>query len=155
MENLDRGIIAVRTGNSFNLYRNGTKVNSAPLKVTKYTDNEAPANATYSVRAILNNVEQPSSEPADTWAQQYLQIPLQVPQSGTTPAGEDYSYSSNDCSIEDLDGDGKWEIIIVKWEPSNSKDADQAVTCRAQNSNMGYIKMPIMSEKMYCQECVL
>src|SRR6478735_3373715 len=82
MEYLTRGVVAARTGNNnfvswrwlgtedditFNLYRNGTKVNSAPLKVTNYTDQGAAANSTYTVRAIVNNVEQAPSETANTW----------------------------------------------------------------------------------------
>src|SRR5574342_208829 len=31
----------------------------------------------------------------------------------------------NDCSVGDLDGDGEYEII-VKWDPSNSKDNSQS-----------------------------
>ena len=38
-----------------------------------------------------------------------------------------YTYSANDCSVADLDGDGEYEII-VKWDPSNSQD----------NANAGY-----------------
>src|SRR4051794_38882730 len=72
MEKLDRGVLAIRTGTNnfvswrwlgtedditFNLYRNGTKVNANPLAVTNYTDNGAAANASYTVRPILNGTE--------------------------------------------------------------------------------------------------
>jgi rhamnogalacturonan endolyase len=57
--------------------------------------------------------------------QQYLRVPLQVPPGGTTPAGESYTYSPNDVSPGDLDGDGEYELI-VKWDPSNSKDNSQS-----------------------------
>jgi rhamnogalacturonan endolyase len=50
---------------------------------------------------------------------------LQVPPSGTTPVGEAYTYSPNDASVGDLDGDGEYEIIL-KWDPSNAKDNSQA-----------------------------
>jgi hypothetical protein len=53
-----------------------------------------------------------------------------VPPSGTTPsscptANEAYTYSANDASVGDLDGDGRYEIIL-KWDPSNAKDNSQA-----------------------------
>jgi len=64
------------------------------------------------------------------WAQQYLRIPLMVPAGGTTPsscptANEAYTYSANDASVGDVDGDGRYEIIL-KWDPSNAKDNSQA-----------------------------
>ena len=37
------------------------------------------------------------------------------------PNGQDYSYSPNDCSVGDVDGDGQYELF-VKWDPSNSRD---------------------------------
>ncbi len=37
------------------------------------------------------------------------------------PAGDTYTYSPNDASIGDVDGDGEYEIIL-KWDPSNSHD---------------------------------
>lgn len=40
-------------------------------------------------------------------------------------AGSDYTYSPNDCSVGDVDGDGQYELI-VKWDPSNSKDNSQS-----------------------------
>ena len=38
--------------------------------------------------------------------------------------GETYTYSPNDISVGDLDGDGEYELI-VKWDPSNAKDNSQ------------------------------
>ncbi len=38
-------------------------------------------------------------------------------------AGE-ITYSANDASVGDLDGDGEFEIVL-KWDPSDSKDASQ------------------------------
>src|SRR5690606_7363547 len=48
-----------------------------------------------------------------------------IPAGGTTPAGEWYTYSANDASVGDLDGDGQLEFV-VKWEPSNAKDNSQS-----------------------------
>ena len=48
---------------------------------------------------------------------------LQKPEDGEI-AGEPFTYTANDCSVGDLDGDGEYEIIL-KWSPSNSKRPPQ------------------------------
>jgi rhamnogalacturonan endolyase len=75
----------------------------------------------------MNGVEQPlyPSGTANVWASIYKQVPIQIPAPGVTPAGEEYSYSANDGSIGDLDGDGKFEIVL-RWDPSNAKDNSQS-----------------------------
>ncbi|SFX50312.1 rhamnogalacturonan lyase family protein [Cytophaga hutchinsonii] len=141
MEQLNRGVVAVSMGGTkvfvswrwlgtednitFNLYRNGTKINSTPLTVSNYTDNAGSTSASYTVKAIVNGVEQAASEAATPWAQKYYTLPLNVPAGGTTPTGEAYTYSPNDCSVGDVDGDGTLEIV-VKWDPSNAKDNSQS-----------------------------
>jgi rhamnogalacturonan endolyase len=77
------------------------------------------------VRAIINGVEEPSSESATVWANQYLDIAMQIPAGGTTPDNVIYTYNVNDCSVGDADGDGQYEIF-VKWDPSNAKDNSQS-----------------------------
>lgn len=142
MERLNRGVVAVRTGSSqvyigwrlfgndpsnigFNVYRNTTLLNATPItSSTNYTDN-ITTNSAYTVRPVINGVEQTASEAASVWSQNYLNIPLQIPAGGTTPDGVAYTYSANDCSVGDLDGDGDYEFI-VKWDPSNSKDNSQS-----------------------------
>ena len=154
MENLGRGVVAIRsTGTevvvswrvlgtdppdvAFNLYRstggadpirlNGSPIDGATLYVDGTADLTQPN--TYHVRPILFGLEQPPSAgftvPAAAPVQAYLRVPLQVPPGGTTPAGEAYTYSPNDTSVGDLNGDGEYEIV-VKWEPSNAKDNSQS-----------------------------
>lgn len=53
----------------------------------------------------------------------YLSIPVCKPEDGEI-AGESFTYTANDCSVGDLDGDGEYEIIL-KWSPSNSKRPPQ------------------------------
>ncbi len=150
MENLNRGLVAVSEGGgnvyvgwrllatdpgdiAFNLYRSTgggapVKLNSSPLTTTTdYVDtgvNISLSNS-YFVKPVLGGVEQAASESytlgANMPAQQYLSIPLQIPAGVTTPDGVTCTYSANDCTVADLDGDGQYEII-VKWDPSNSMD---------------------------------
>lgn len=54
-----------------------------------------------------------------------MDVPIQIPAGGTTPDGVSYTYSANDASVGDLDGDGEYEIVL-KWDPSNSKDNSQS-----------------------------
>ena len=53
----------------------------------------------------------------------YHLLQLERPAAGSNSGGE-YTYSPNDCSVGDVDGDGQYEIF-VKWDPSNSKDNSQ------------------------------
>lgn len=64
----------------------------------------------------------------------YFDIPLNVPSSVSDSKAGDYSYTANDCSVGDVDGDGQYELI-VKWDPSNSKD----------NANTGYTGNVLLS----------
>ncbi|MEU8244527.1 RICIN domain-containing protein [Actinoplanes missouriensis] len=142
MEDLDRGLISVRSGSAnlvswrllgteaqttgFNVYRGGSKVNATPITgSTNYLDAGAAANATYTVRAVVNGTEQADSPSSLTMGGGYLDVPLSVPAGGTTPDGVAYTYSANDASVGDLDGDGDYEIVL-KWDPSNAKDNSQS-----------------------------
>ena len=142
IERLDRGVVAVRTSANqvyigwrmfgtdpknigFNVYRGGVKLNSTPItNSTNYQDNSS-TNSTYTIRPVINGVEQQESAPTNIWAQNFLSIPIIPPASDLTPTGEAYSYVANDCSVGDLDGDGQYEIIL-KWDPSNAKDNSQS-----------------------------
>ncbi|WSA12473.1 rhamnogalacturonan lyase [Micromonospora sp. NBC_01813] len=142
MENLDRGVISVRSGAGnlvswrllgteaanlgFHVYRGTTRVTSSPVTTsTNYYDAGAASNASYTVRAVVDGTEQAPSAASLTFGNGYLDVPLQVPPGGTTPSGEAYTYSANDASVGDLDGDGQYEIVL-KWDPSNAKDNSQS-----------------------------
>src|SRR5262249_26247727 len=122
---------------AFNLYRSTdggapTLLSASPITgATNFVDSGADLTRTnaYFVRPFVSCLEQSQSAsftlPANAPVRQYLRVPLQVPPSGVTLAGENYTYSPNDCSVGDLDGDGEYEIIL-KWDPSNSKDNSQS-----------------------------
>lgn len=51
----------------------------------------------------------------------YFDIKLKKPADLTMPDGSTCSYTANDCSVGDVDGDGRYELF-VKWYPSNAQD---------------------------------
>lgn len=143
MENLNRGLVAVQLSSSqvflswrflgsdpdsisFNLYRNGVKINQSPLAgATNFTDQSATGATSYDVKAILNGNETGESYTASVWGSNYLDIPMNVPAGMTMPDGSTCYYIPADCSAGDVDGDGDYEIV-VKWDPSNAHDNSQS-----------------------------
>ncbi len=143
IERLDRGVVAVPAidgGNlvswrllatdaqavGFNLYRDGVKLNAAPLTgATNYRDTTGTAAATYAIKVVVNGREQDRAFSARVWQAGYGNIPIQQPAAGTNPDGSAFTYTANDASVGDLDGDGRYEIVL-KWDPSNSKDNAQS-----------------------------
>lgn len=142
MEYLNRGAVAVPNpegavfiswrllGNdpvnvAFNVYRGSIKLNDNPLTTSTHLVDKAPIKGSnYTIKAVTNGKEQKTGETALNLAQNYLKIPLQIPNDGTTPDGKTYTYNANDASVGDLDGDGQYEVVL-KWEPSNAKDNSQ------------------------------
>ncbi len=81
----------------------------------------------YQLLVYKDGVLQEDLTSAKTYPEASLrQVKLNRPEGGST-ASSSYTYSPNDCSVGDVDGDGEYEII-VKWDPSNSQD----------NSKSGY-----------------
>jgi len=142
-ENIGRGTVAVALPDSgvyiswrllasdpdsvkFNVYRGAVKINGEPIaNSTNFNDSGGTINDTYSIVPVVDGVEQQASNEILPWNQNYKTIPLQRPAGGTTPDGVSYTYSPNDASVGDLDGDGEYEIVL-KWDPSNSKDNSQS-----------------------------
>lgn len=143
-EKLGRGVVAIRENPSevvvswrylssdpinttFNLYRNGQKIATVPSTTgtfyrDAYSGNEK---AVYTVKPVIggaesNNIAGTYTLPANA-PSGYINIPLDRPAPGVTPAGQEYTYTPNDASIGDVDGDGTYEIIL-KWDPSNAHD---------------------------------
>lgn len=109
----------------YNLYRNGTKVNSQPLSVTNYQDNSGTASSTYRVVPVVKGQERTDLASADVtpWPHQYWEIAVQpvVGRDGTSASG----YSLNDCSVADVDGDGQMELVVKRRNDSgNLRSAD-------------------------------
>lgn len=138
MENLSRGVHAVKTSNgvfiswrflgtdakgtAFNVYRDGKLVNSSPITgATNLVDAGGNTSSSYIVKTVVNGKETEQSEVCKPWADWYKSIQLSRPANGTGGC----SYTPNDMSVGDADGDGNYELY-VKWDPSNSKDNSQS-----------------------------
>ena len=143
-ERLNRGVVAVKTddgkvavswrtlatdgvGTPFDVFRNGEKLNASPLTTggTFFVDSmPLSGDAVYEV-AVTSSDGTPSERGHFTLASDaptgYLSIALQKPEDGVTPDGRRFTYSANDASVGDVDGDGQYEIFL-KWEPSNAHD---------------------------------
>ena len=133
MEKLDRGLVVIPIGTTrtlswrflgtddeskttFNILRDGETIVENRYE-TFYKDNKG--GSSYQIVTLVDGVPVDTTAAVKPWDKNYLSLKLQRPQ-----AGSDYSYSPNDCSVGDVDGDGQYEIF-VKWDPSNSKDNSQ------------------------------
>ena len=141
MEKLDRGLVAVKASDGvflswrllgteeldmpFDIYRDGVKITETPIvSSTNYLDLDGTENSKYYIRAINSGEGKNPSKTVTVLKNNYLSIDLQKPEGGVSPDGVAYEYSANDASVGDVDGDGEYEIIL-KWDPSNSKDNSQ------------------------------
>ena len=150
MENLTRGLIASNVGNGmlvswrllgtddpateFNLYRDGTKIASiGKADGTNFLDKSGKSTSKYEVAAVVDGKEQAKSSLSlvlDKTVSNsgksfpYRTLKLEVPAEQTMPNGEKCTYTPNDMSAADLDGDGEYELIL-KWDPSNAHDNSQ------------------------------
>ncbi|MES2824924.1 MAG: rhamnogalacturonan lyase [Pseudomonadota bacterium] len=134
IEFLDRGLVAVPAERGvlvswrklhedaesirFDLYRNGKKINTIANK-TNFLDEQGSAGETYELRQAKQVLATTTA-----WDQAYFSIAITPPAEGVTPDGQTYSYTANDASVGDLDGDGRYEVIL-KWDPTNAKDNSQ------------------------------
>ena len=161
MEKLDRGVVAIRQPDgkvfvswrilrddpknaSFDVYRNGVKLNKEPLTTGgSYFIDESPLqeDATYEVRSKMSDGRKATGRRTEFGNCKisdgigYLSIPLQKPEGGKVPVIQtqqnnggwrwrdtgEYTYTANDASVADVDGDGQYEIIL-KWDPTNARD---------------------------------
>ena len=131
MEKLDRGLIVVRVdathcflswrllgtddkNTTFRVLKNGSVLRD---KITGATSFQVTGKSTdkFQVVTLQNGEVIETSPEVSPWSSAYLTLQLD------RPTASDCTYSPNDCSVGDVDGDGQYEFF-VKWDPSNSKD---------------------------------
>lgn len=128
MDKLDRGLIAVKGDNGnlvswrvfgedadnvkFNLYRDGSKLNSEPLTVSNYLDASGSTTSKYVVKTVVNGVEKETSKTGINFGKEYLEIKVAPVPSNADGKDISSQYEPNDATIADLDGDGQMEILI-------------------------------------------
>ena len=131
-DKLDRGLVAVKTTKGvycswriqadeyydvkYNLYRDGTKVNAEPLDVSNFTDASGSESSQYTVKAVLNGVEQQASKAATVLGNNYKEIIIKHDKSLKA------TYEPNDACCADVDGDGEVEILM---KFTNKEESEQ------------------------------
>jgi rhamnogalacturonan endolyase len=94
------------------------------------------ASTKFQVVTWQDGVAVDTTEAVTPWNKMYMTLQLDRPAGGTISGWKPYdsssktygsavdmpyTYSPNDCSVGDVDGDGQYEIF-VKWDPSTSQD---------------------------------
>jgi len=134
MERLDRGTVVVPTSSTanfiswrllgtddksvttFDVIRNGETI-ASDLTKTNYQDSKGSATAQYQIVTKVNGEKTETSQAVLPWAKKFLTLKLDQPAKGA----EGGTYTPNDMSVGDVDGDGQYELF-VKWNPSNAHD---------------------------------
>jgi hypothetical protein len=143
---LDRGVVVVpargggnliqwrilateyQAGLTFNVFKNdsNTPLNTAPITTLNYVDTVGVATDSYRVEVIGTGEISPS---VDALPSNFLEFDVQRPANRPNPAIAfgapanipSISYTINDMSVADVDGDGQYEVL-VKWIPSEGQD---------------------------------
>ena len=122
---------------TFEILKNGASVAKDIYKTTSVNLAKGDAGDTYQVVTYQNGVAVETSPAVSAFNKGYYhELKLDKPEGGTivgwkpynsstkkyeSAVDMPYTYSPNDCSVGDVDGDGQYEIF-VKWDPSTSQD---------------------------------
>ena len=160
MDKLDRGLVAVKTGSgifcswrimgeeyydvTYNIYRDGTKLNATPLNTSNYTDASGSTSSKYTVSAVVRGKEQAQCKAVTPWAQSYLEI---VPDHSSLTS----TFEPNDACMADVDGDGELELIIKMW---NRTDANAGYPRGGANGEYNVIEVyKLNGKKLWWIDC--
>ena len=152
IEHLGRGLIVTRAENkgnfvswrylatdslptTFDLLRNGDAIKTDISTSTSYTDTYGTSAHTYQIVTKINGEAIDTTDAVTPWTDYYWQIHLDL------PTAKGYTYSPNDCSVGDVDGDGEYELFVKAYltntntllRPSNYKQyLDYQFICRRE-----------------------
>ncbi len=128
---LNRGLVAMKSGTgiyltwrvlgeeyydvTYNVYRNGTKLNDEPLSVSNFQDTGGGTTSSYTVRAVVRGQEQAPCKAVTPWSTSYREIKLKH-------EGIKSRLVPNDATCADVDGDGELEILM-KFDNQSEMDA--------------------------------
>ena len=137
-DKLDRGLVVSKVANAnylswrrlsdeyfdvtYNVYRGNSKV-ATELTTTNFQDNNNSEANTYTIRAVINGIEQSPYTAQGQWKYDYLgnnkytsylSITLAPVYSRNLKEDITSHYQPNDIEMADLDGDGQLEIIIKR-----------------------------------------
>ncbi len=138
-ERLDRGFVCINTGatssflswrlldtddvhTSFLTLKNGEVVGDTIRNATSKRIGST-SSSVFQLVTLQNGVPTDTIAPVMLNRRGYHLLQLDRPAAASNQSGS-YTYTPNDCSVGDVDGDGQYELI-VKWDPSNSKDNSQ------------------------------
>ena len=147
VENLDRGVVAANTNKGilvswrllgtddantrFEVFKNGQTpaiYTGTAAQATNYLDASGTTSDWYTVDVYQGDTCTEYACGATKLytfnsgtSGAYMDISMTAPSDMTMPDGTTCSYTVNDCSVGDIDGDGQYELF-VKWDPSNAQD---------------------------------
>lgn len=111
----------------YKLYRDGNLVKIF-LDRSNYLDTEGLINSVYRLDVCDAEGNVLETQTSNCWNGRNKAIPL--PKAPVDTKGTGCTYTPNDATVYDMDGDGEQEIVF-RWEPSNVKDAASSGTTGA------------------------
>ena len=122
VDKIDRGLVAVKTSTgifcswrilgeeyydvTYNIYRDGTKLNDKPLSVSNYTDKGGSTTSTYTVEAVVRGVAQKQCAAVTPKVNPWIEIKTDH---GSLPG----TFVPNDATAADLDGELQADAALV------------------------------------------
>ena len=101
---------------TFDILRDDQTIVSNYRQATSYQDPNGTPASSYRIATRVKGEIVDVTPPTTPWSEPVKRLRLNPPADG-----KDCTYTPNDCSVGDVDGDGEYELF-VKWNPSNARD---------------------------------